>query len=77
MIGNTPINVSATAAPFPPLYNMSQPLPLEYSVSGWMYFVQPAARQTWHFIFRLTHTAPYSDCSYLGDRTLSAWVGPA
>ena len=49
----------------------------EYSVSGWMRWVDPAKIEAWHVIFRLTDVHPdaLSNLKNPGDRTLAAWKG--
>lgn len=50
--------------------------PHEYAVSGWFKWTQPQKQDDWHVGFRVQINTPSTD-KFLGDRTLSMWVGKA
>ncbi|CAK56140.1 unnamed protein product (macronuclear) [Paramecium tetraurelia] len=62
-----------------PLLNVigkdNERFPLEYSISGWFKW-QQAPQDAWQNLFRVSLNEKPAD-QYLGDRTLSTWIGTA
>lgn len=48
----------------------------EYAWWGWFKWEEPAWRDTWHIMMRLSLMENHIDASYLGDRTLNLWLNP-
>ncbi|CAD8140693.1 unnamed protein product [Paramecium octaurelia] len=72
-------SIQSRAANDEPVYKVvgkdNERFPHEYAISGWFKW-QPTAQQPWHNLFRVQIKTPSTD-AFLGDRTLTCWVGTA